>query len=344
MKILKRLLIMIGVILFVFLAILGYFTLRKYNPEKKVVVAKNNVKPKALDTVTCMSWNIGYCGLGAEMDFFYDGGEKVRTSKEKTEENLSFIKDQLTRNNNIQLFLLQEVDTASKRSYYTDQFSHISKALDSYQGYFSTNYHVDFVPVPVTNPLGKVRGGLATFSKFTPKRVIRYAFPSSYSWPVNLFMLDRCFMVTEFMMKNGKELIVINTHNSAYDDGSLKRREMKFLKKFLLGEYKKGNYLIVGGDWNQFPPGIEKYGDRFDLSKTSTIKKDFMPSGWKWVADYETATNRSLDAPLNENTRKAVIDFYLISPNVEVLNVKTDNHKFKHSDHHPVTARFRLVR
>ena len=344
MKFFKRIIIMIGVILLLFLAILGYFTLRKYHPDKKIVVAENRVKPISLDTVKCMSWNIGYCGLGADMDFFYDGGSNVRTSKKNTEENLAFIKKQLAGAKNTDFFLLQEVDTSSKRSYFLDQFSHISRELGSYQGYFSTNYHVDFVPVPFTNPLGKVRGGLATFSKFTPKRVIRYAYPSRYSWPMNLFMLDRCFMANEFMLNNGKKLIVINTHNSAYDDGTLKRKEMSFLKKILLAEYKKGNYLIVGGDWNQFPLGIERYQERFDLAKTSIIKKDFMPSDWKWVADYKTATNRALDAPLNENTKKAVIDFYLISPNIEVLNVKTHNQKFRHSDHHPVTARFRLVR
>lgn len=335
---------MIGIVLLVVLAVLGYFTLRNYHPDKKVVVAENRVEPISLDTATFISWNIGYCGLSADMDFFYDGGEKVRTSKEKTEENLAFIKNQLAGTEDIQFFILQEVDTASKRSYYIDQFDQISKVLPSYQRYFATNYNVDFVPVPVTDPLGKVRGGLATFSRFTPKRVTRYAYPSSYSWPMNLFMLDRCFMVSEFILKNRKKLIVINTHNSAYDDGSLKRKEMNFLKKFLLAEYEKGNYIIAGGDWNQFPPGIEKYKERFDLSKTSIINRDFMPPDWKWAADYETATNRSLDAPLNENTRKSLIDFYLISPNVEVLDVKTPNQEFRHSDHHPVFARFRLVR
>jgi len=344
MRFVKKSLVMFGVILLLFMAILGYFTLRKYHPDKKIVVAENRVKPISIDTINCMSWNIGYCGLSDDMDFFYDGGNKVRTSKEMTEENLKFIEKQLAGAKDVQCFLLQEVDTASKRSYYIDQFDHISKVLGSYQGFFSTNYHVDFVPVPVTNPLGKVRGGLATFSKYTPKRVVRYAYPSSYSWPVNLFMLDRCFMVNEFILKNEKKLFVINTHNSAYDDGSLKRKEMNFLKKFLVSEYKKGNYLIVGGDWNQFPPGIEKYNDRFDLSKKSIINKDFMPSDWQWVADYETATNRALDAPLNKDTRKSLIDFYLISPNVEALKVKTLNQEFKHSDHHPVFARFRLVR
>lgn len=65
---------------------------------------KINVKPVSLDTVTCTSWNIGYCGLGANMDFFYDGGNQVRTSEEKTEKNLVFIKDQLNSDMNIQFF------------------------------------------------------------------------------------------------------------------------------------------------------------------------------------------------------------------------------------------------
>ena len=32
--------------------------------------------------ISLLTWNIGYCGLDKEMDFFYDGGTKVITPKE----------------------------------------------------------------------------------------------------------------------------------------------------------------------------------------------------------------------------------------------------------------------
>jgi endonuclease/exonuclease/phosphatase family metal-dependent hydrolase len=342
MKNLKRIIIMLCAILLVILGILGYFTLRDYDPDKKEVIALHQPGVYPSDTISCVIWNIGYCGLSEDMSFFYDGGEQTRTTKEQTEKNLSFIKDQL-KESETDFFLLQEVDTASKRSYYLNEFDALSNVLENQYGYFATNYQVDYVPVPVTDPLGKVQGGLATFTRHKPGKSVRYAFPSSYSWPMKLFMLDRCFLTTEYVLENHRKLIVVNTHNSAYDDGSLKRKEMNFLKKYLLKEYEKGNYLIVGGDWNQSPPGIDRVKERFDLSNTMSVNKDFMPKGWKWGADFQTPTNRSLDAPFNKKSKRRILDFYLVSPNVEILDVKTRNHHFKHTDHHPVFARFKLI-
>ena len=31
---------------------------------------------------------------------------------------------------------------------------------------------------------------------------------------------------------------------------------MEYLKKMLELEYSQGNYIVVGGDWNQCPPGF----------------------------------------------------------------------------------------
>ena len=45
--------------------------------------------PDALpDSVIILCWNIGYGGLGDDMDFFYDGGTQVRTSRERTLANI----------------------------------------------------------------------------------------------------------------------------------------------------------------------------------------------------------------------------------------------------------------
>lgn len=74
------------------------------------------------DTLTILSWNIGYAGLGDNMDFFYDGGRRVRDSRERTARNLKEIVETISRVNP-DLALLQEVDldfaaaaTASARS------------------------------------------------------------------------------------------------------------------------------------------------------------------------------------------------------------------------------------
>ena len=68
------------------------------------------------DTLTILSWNIGYAGLGDNMDFFYDGGRRVRDSRERTARNLKEIVETISRVNP-DIALLQEVDLDSRRSY-----------------------------------------------------------------------------------------------------------------------------------------------------------------------------------------------------------------------------------
>lgn len=343
LKILLYILLSLAILFAVFLI---YFTLTDYRPDEvETLAVKDSPDVIEKDTLSLMIWNIGYAGLGADMSFFYDGGDRVRTSGERTRQNLEAIAEELARNEPADLYLLQEVDVASKRSYHTDQFRQVHSALQTYNGYFALNYRVQFVPIPPSNPLGKVTSGLASFSSLVPSQVMRHDLPGGYAWPKRLFMLDRCFMTLRFPMRGGQDLVVVNTHHSAYDQGTLKKKEMVHLRSFLLSEYEKGNYLIVGGDWNQFPPGIHQHEDAvapMDSTQTRTIDEDFMPRGWQWVYDPATPTNRSLKARYQAITQAAVIDFYLISPNITPLDVQTLQLNFQHADHQPVRARFRL--
>ena len=343
LKILLYILLSLAILFAVFLV---YFTLTDYRPDEvETLAVKDSPDVIEQDTLSVMIWNIGYAGLGNDMSFFYDGGDRVRASGERVKQNLDAITRELANNKSADLYLLQEVDVASKRSYHTDQFRRIHSALGSYNGYFALNYRVQFVPLPPHNPLGKVTSGLASFSSFIPSRVMRHDMPGGYGWPKRLFMLDRCFMTLRFPMKEGQDLVVVNTHNSAYDTGTLKKKEMEHLRSFLLSEYEKGNYLIVGGDWNQFPTGIHSHEDTYagmDSAKTTTIEPDFMPQGWRWGYDPATPTNRSLKLPYRADTPTAVIDFYLVSPNISLIEVQTIPLNFQPSDHHPVRARFHL--
>jgi endonuclease/exonuclease/phosphatase family metal-dependent hydrolase len=335
-----------AILVIMFIILLLFFTVKDYQAKQTEIIAKNrNIKPLEKDTFNLLIWNIGYCGLSQDMSFFYDGGEKVRTSQKQTRENLKEIKNHLNSQKNIDFFLLQEVDKKSKRSYRINEYKELSNSLSNHNNYFAYNYKVLYVPIPVSKPLGKVQSGLASFSSQKPKKVTRHQFPGNYSWPKKIFMLDRCFLVLRHPLRNGKELLIINTHNSAYDDGGLKAMQMEYLKSFILKEYEKGNYIIIGGDWNQYPPDIKSYPGskkKYNLNKTSTISKDYVPDHWTWAYDPTVATNRSLDKPLNKDTDKAVIDFYLISPNVQLLNIKTQDLNFKNSDHQPVYCKIKL--
>lgn len=343
MKIFKYILLFLSVILLLAGSFLYYTekTLPTFKPEERVFSSTSGISLNQ-DTITILTWNIGYCGLGQEMDFFYDGGTRMRTSKKITLNNIKGIANTLTSNSDADFMLLQEIDVDSKRSYDIDQAKALGAALPSYQRYYTANYAIDFIPMPLSNPLGKVNAGLLTLAQATPKQVIRHSYPDKHPWPEGLFMPKRCFMECRFATVSGRELVLINTHNSAYDNGSLRKLELEVLRSFVLKEYKKGNWVIVGGDWNQNPSGYQQKNIDPEALKhfsPSVLPEAYFPKGWHLAWDRTTDSNRFLNKPYHKGkTMTTTIDFFLLSPNIETLNVRVLHKGFANSDHQPVRA------
>lgn len=348
---LKKIFRLILWIIFAILLFLGVLiligTFSDFQPDE-VTSIKVNDNPDILQSsrdFDVMIWNIGYSGLDASMDFFYDGGQQVRPSRENVENNLEAIVSFLESNDSVEFFMLQEVDISSRRSYGINQYDSIRSLFSGYESFKGINYDVFFVPLPVKNPMGRVLSGLQTLTRYTPSEVKRYSFPGNYAWPKNLFMLDRCFLVSRFPLNNGKNLIVVNTHNSAYDDGSLRKMQMEYLREFLIKEQSRGNYIIIGGDWNQSPPGLEREfeGQIFDTANYSEIPYDYLPEGWEWGWDPLVPTNRRVATVYNKgNTPVTLIDFYLVSPNITIEEIKAVDLNFQNSDHQPVILKFSI--
>jgi endonuclease/exonuclease/phosphatase family metal-dependent hydrolase len=345
-KILRIILFLILLLAIGFAGIIIYALISDYKPEAKTEVFNSDTPDTLNDTsqISLLTWNIGYCGLDKEMDFFYDGGTKVFTPLEKSIENLDAVKQFIDNNDSIDFILIQEIDKRSKRSYNINQFDTLGRLIDNHNPFFGKNYDVFFVPVPPASPMGKVLSGIATFSRFRPSSSVRYSFPGEYGFPKQLFMLDRCFLVNRYPIENGKELLIINTHNEAFDPGEIRRTQMAYLKELLLSEYKNGNYIITGGDWNQSPPDFKP---EFGINKVNTeqmmMNSDYLPPEWKWIYDSRVPSNRSVIAAYDPSTTTTtVIDLFLISPNIESISVECINLDFENSDHNPVRIKVRL--
>ena len=335
-----------GILILLFVLFLVVATLTDYKPPVQVELYVSD-HPDTLDvydTLNLMTWNIGYCGLGKDMDFFYDGGKQVRTSKKHTINNLKAIRNFLIHNDTMDAFFLQEVDVSSKRTYHIHEVDTLRKYLPQYKVFLALNYKVFYVPVPVLHPMGGVKSGVVLISRNEPLRVDRMDYPGQYNWPTRLFMLDRCFLVARYPLKDGTQWLLIDTHNSAFDNGELKKEEMAFLKDFIMREQQKGNKVVVGGDWNQNPPGFQDKTfnnmsgyKRFVLNQ---IPEDYLPVGWTWAYDRSHMTNRSNLTPFDpEKTPTTLIDFFLLSPGVKCLSIQGIDLGFEHSDHNPVRTR-----
>ncbi|NJC25324.1 endonuclease/exonuclease/phosphatase family protein [Neolewinella antarctica] len=297
-----------------------------------------------------ITWNVGYGGLGDADFFFYNKGDffwtdlgTVRMSEARVTANVAG--QRLVVGNSLSdFFLLQEVDTAARRSHYLNELDTVRAARAGYTTAFAPNFKSTRVPLPIFQPwdhYGAVTGGLVSTSRFTPRTSERIPLPGEFPWPTKLFQLDRCALRQAFPTANGKSVVVYNIHLSAYDkDGGVRLQQMSALRQAALADYEAGNYVVVGGDWNQIPPGYNWFTLNPVVKKVQlpqAVPFDFMPPGWKYAYDPTTATVRNSEIPYDSHrTRRSVIDFYLLSPNLRIKQVKGLEMGFKHSDHQPV--------
>lgn len=339
---------LVSVILLYVLGVLIYSTLSEFKPGQTQNLKNNNKGLDAIPDSTSLSiliWNIGYAGLGKEIDFFYEGGKMVRPDREQNTNYFYGIKNYISSCDTIDFLLFQEIDFNSKRSYKTNQFQAISDLKNSLNAFSAINYKAGYVPVPWTEPMGKVDGGMATFSRYKPSECERISTPGSYSWPKSLFMLKRCFLKSVYSLSSDKNLIIYNIHNSAFDDADeLREQELNALKTLITDDYSKGHYVVIGGDWNQNPPGWKVTSSKkYKLKKVWPISESYLPEGWNWAFDPHLPTNRDVTKPFNiDATTCSILDYFVTSPNVEIIQVKTNDLEFEHSDHQPVILTFKL--
>jgi hypothetical protein len=108
-------------------------------------------------------------------------------------------------------------------------------------------------------------------------------------------------------------------------------------------EFAKGHYVMIGGDWNQNPTTFDTtllMHNYLPKLIDPPIPNDFLPIGWKFVYDPLHSTNRDVNIPYTEGiNRTTLIDFFVISPNIEPISVQTTATGFSESDHQPVSAR-----
>ena len=349
-RFLKVLLIIVLVIVAAAAGLIAWLSIAEYRPEavEELNFTARDESAPALpqgESLTVLSWNIGYAGLGSNADFFMDGGENVKSSdRVRVESNLLNISQLLYGENAPDLILLQEVDTNSSRTYNIDQ----SACLAGANAAHALNYSCPFVPFPLP-PIGKVNSGVFTTTDYAIDRAERISLPCPFSWPVSTANLKRCLLVSYLPIEGSdRQLVLVNLHLEAYDDGEGKIAQTRQLNEFIQAEYEKGNYVIAGGDFNQiFPGSLEVYPNTHpELWEPGVLTEDMLPVGWSYAYDLRVPSCRLLNRPYDpedtENTQHYVIDGFILSPNVTLESVETLDKGFIASDHNPVLLRVTL--
>ncbi len=314
---------------------------RQTNAE--LVIAGECHKELSPNTLTILIWNLGYAGTGAEAAFFMDGGRDVMAKDKPTVlRHLSNITNVL-RERRRDIYLLQEVDSNSRRTYWLDEVGLVRAGLNTYCSAYGVNHDVPFVPYPYRAPLGRVRSGLLSFSAYTPRMARRYQLPGSLPWPDSAFHLQRCLLEWRLPRADGREWVIINTHLEAWDKGEVKDAELTWLRDKALQEYQAGNFVVIGGDWNAVMPGITL--TRFATQDgpgphTVKLREDIFPPAWRWALDRSRPSSRRCKTPyVPGSTYVTIIDGFVVSPNVQIDHVKTVPLGFQDSDHEPIDIR-----
>ena len=353
-KLLKILGMILGVVICIALFAVGVLTIAEYRPDDvETVIASHEVEETLSvgEQLTLVTWNCGYGALGDNADFFMDGGSSVYTAdKDRVQQNLAGIRDELKRIDP-DLILLQEVDIHSDRSYGMDEREVLHEVMPAGTEAFAYNFKAMYVPYPLP-PIGHVESGLYTLSSAEIRTAERISLPCPFAWPIRTINLKRCLLVSRIPLEGSNhELVLINLHLEAYDDGEGKEKQTKQLWEFMQDEYLKGNYVIAGGDFNQRFSNADK--DRFpvlseDYWQPGDIDATAFGEEFKLVTDREAATCRSLDKAYagadREHFQFYQIDGYIVSDNVQVNSVKVrDDLDFRYSDHNPVVMEFTLI-
>ena len=340
-----------------------YMQANYYRIEDEAVLETENNQKSALkggETYTAVTYNIGFGAYGPDYSFFMDTGEMEdgtltsgeygkAISKESVEANIKGAVEELEKLN-ADFMLLQEVDVDADRSYHIDQMEQLKDHFSDYGNVFANNFHSAYLFYPFSDPHGAVDAGLLSFSRYQIGEAKRRSYPVDNSFITKFTDLDRCFAVMRLPVEGGRELVLINSHMSAYDKGGLIRaQQLELLNSVMEEEYQAGNYVIVGGDFNHALGEVaaEGFSSKQKFPEwVSILTEEELAEGISIVQaenELEVPTCRGADIPYTKGVNfTTVVDGFLVSDNVKAAaeNIDTD---FGYSDHNPVLLRFELT-
>jgi endonuclease/exonuclease/phosphatase family metal-dependent hydrolase len=212
--------------------------------------------------------------------------------------------------------------------------------------------HTTYLLYPILEPHGKNQSGLATMSNYKIVSSLRRSLPIQDGFS-KIVDLDRCYNISRVSTANGKELVLINVHLSAYTtDPTIADQQLAMLYADMQAEYDKGNYVICGGDFNK-----DLLGDSASIfgisgsaySWAQSFPFSYLPDGFTLVAPYDESNPipscRNADIPWDpETTFQITVDGFIISNNVECIDSNVVDLQFENSDHNPVYMNCKLIK
>ncbi len=353
-----------GVILLLALLAGGYVTymqIQYYRIEDNQLIATENNREEKIRPgmpYTLMTYNIGFGAYSDDYTFFMDAGEMEDGTKTAGSSARAKSREEALANTEGSIGLLkaedpdfvfvQEADEKATRSYGINQVELLKAAFSDYASAFACNFHSAYLLYPFHEPHGSVQAGMLTLGKYQISESVRRQFPVDNSFVTKFTDLDRCFLVSRIPLENGKELLLINLHLSAYDEGGkIRAKQLALLNQVFEEEREKGNYVIAGGDFNHDIAGsIESFPTRQKVPDwVFELDDSQLAEGYHFVKADNAAgvpTCRGADIPYEKGvTYTVIVDGFIVSDGIRAYAENVDG-EFRYSDHNPVKLTFEL--
>lgn len=321
-----------------YLILAGLMTLADKNIPVRRASASAPLAP-ASEPLKVMIWNIGYAGLGEESDFKADGGSMLQPPDKKTvRKNLAGIQDVL-KVEAPDALMMQELAGPGFLTHGVDVAGGVKKALPDHTMYFSSDIRTRLIPAPFG-----LRHGLGTFMKVANGgtdfvRIVEEP------GPIMGFIKRRYHVQVTELDVSGQPWALINVHLSAFDEGANTRIEqLREVLALAQTHYEQGKAVVVGGDWNMrlAPTDFAYTADDAAQFWLHDFPKAELREGWQIAIDPAVPSVRTNEQPyvagVNYTTN---IDGMIVSPNVQIEDVRGLDLGFRFTDHQPVIATLR---
>lgn len=292
--------------------------------------------------LTVMTWNLGYAALGREADFKPDGGTHyIPASTELVARNVAGIAEHIAAEQS-DIVALQEVTTASPLNLNAPMLDQLERAIPGYGSAFAADVETRLIPPPF-----RLEHGAATLSRARPARVHTVPLPLEPDYWLGFIRKQYALLVTRFPVEGStRQWVIANLQLSAYDDGATRQDQIAAALRFAHAEFDLGNHVVLAGDWNLLlaPSAWPHSTPAHLLDWAKPFPRDLLPYGWTLVHDPAIPTVRQLDRPYQPGQNyTAVIDGFVVSPNVRVQQIRAIDTGFAVSDHQPVVATLRAI-
>ncbi|HBZ03601.1 MAG TPA: endonuclease [Lachnospiraceae bacterium] len=308
---------------------------------------------KVGEEYTIVSYNLGFGAYTDDFTFFMDEGKESRARSKDSVINCINNTTDTALSFNPDIVLFQEVDIGSTRSFQVEQRNIINDkfaAAGTYDNVFAQNYNSAYLMYPVTKPHGASKSGILTESRFDITSALRRSLPIATGFK-KVLDLDRCYSISRIPVEDGKELVLINQHLSAYGtDAAQGNAQLEMLFEDMKAEYDKGNYVICGGDFNHdFTVGSKEYFNP-GTDKTYTwcepFPDDIIPDGFTKCTNYAEgmipSTRYTNEPYVPGKSFTVILDGFIVSDNITCKYVQNIDEAFKYTDHNPVVMKFEL--